>query len=162
MKKFRWKPAVCILAAGILAGCTQTADLQASRASPSGGDGTPTSLAQFTDIPIPDGASMNLERSLIFGSDDGWIGRLVFTTSLGVQEAFAFYGREMPGFGWQEITRVRAEVSIMSYTRGARAATIQIGRPTLGGAEVILTVSPAARQMGGAQGGGAPVGTPLP
>ena len=63
----------------------------------------------------------------------------------------------MPGFGWQEITRVRAEVSVLSYTRSGRAATIQIAGTTLGGSEVNFTVSPQAQ---GPIGGGAVQSTP--
>jgi hypothetical protein len=130
-----------IVAAGFLAGCAQTADLQASA---TGKDkGAPPSLAQFTDIPIPAGATMNMERSLILGPHDTWIGRLVYTTSLGPQQVFAFFGREMPGFGWREITQVRARISILTFVRGDRAATIQIDSTTLGGAAVDFTVSPA-------------------
>ena len=159
------KPIGYALFAGLVLGCAPTADLKATRSASADGTGAATSLAQFSDIPIPRGATMNLDRSLIFGAADGWIGRLVFTNSLGSQEAFEFYGREMPAFGWQEITRVRAQTSVMTYTRGARAATIQITRTTLGGSEVNLTVSPQAQAapMGGG-GGIGPItpGAPLP
>lgn len=157
MKNSPWKPALCFILLAALAGCGQTTELQASRASEGGQDSGP-SLAQFSDIPIPSGASMNVGRSLIFGPRDGWIGRLVFTTSDGPQQTFEFYARQMPGFGWQEITRVRAEVSVLSYTRSGRAATIQIAGTTLGGSEVNFTVSPQAQ---GAIGGGAVQSTPL-
>jgi hypothetical protein len=139
-----------VVFAGLLAGCAQTADLQASRANPKSTAGT-ANLAQFSDIPIPANASMNVGRSLILGARDGWIGRLVYTTSYNPQQAFEFYSREMPGFGWQEITRIRSQVNVLTYTRGERAATVQISHTTLGGTEVDFTISPLAR--GGAQGG---------
>lgn len=135
------KTMVCVIAAGFLGACAQTADLQASATGKE--TGAPPSLAQFTDIPIPAGATMNMERSLILGPHDTWIGRLVYTTSLRPQQAFAFFGREMPGFGWREITQVRARISILTFVRGDRAATIQIDSTTLGGAAVDFTVSPA-------------------
>lgn len=144
MKKSPWKPVLCLVLLATLAGCGQTAGIQASRATPAGQDAGP-SLAQFSDIPIPSGASMNVARSLILGPRDNWIGRLVFTTSDGPQQTFEFYSRQMPGFGWHEITRVRAEVSVLSYTRSGRAATIQISGTTLGGSQVNFTVSPQAR-----------------
>jgi hypothetical protein len=147
------------LLAGALAACAPTADLKATQSGGGGAMAGPT-LAQFSDIPIPRGAAMDLERSLIFGPGDGWIGRLVYTTSLGTQDAFDFYGREMPAFGWQEITRVRARINIMTYVRGARAATIQIEHRTLGGAEVNVTVSPQAQQTPAA--GSAPGGAIIP
>jgi hypothetical protein len=152
MNKLSCISTVCFAFAALL-GCTATADLQASRS----GEGTAQgpSLAQFNDIPIPQGASMNLERSLILGAAEGWIGRLVYTTSLGPQQSFEFFGREMPAFGWQEVTRVRARINILTYTRGTRAATIQISRTTFGGSEVNFTVSPQAQA-------GAPAAAPAP
>ncbi len=155
MKKTAVISMACLMASSLLGACAPTADLQASRAGDGPAQG-PT-LAQFSDIPIPSGASMNLERSLILGPADNWIGRLVFTASLGPQQMFEFYGREMPGFGWQEVTRVRARINIMTFTRGGRAATVQIMRTTLGGSEIDLTVSPQAQ--GGPAGA---AGTPAP
>ena len=34
------------------------------------------SFAKFKDIAIPDGAVMDMENTVIFGSDDEWFGRL--------------------------------------------------------------------------------------
>ena len=136
-----------VISAGILAACAQTADLQATATGKD--QAAPSSLAQFTDIPVPAGATMNMERSLILGQRETWIGRLVFATSLDAQQAFAFFGREMPGFGWREITQVRARTSILTFTRNNRAATIQIDATTLGGAAVDFTVSPTRADTAG-------------
>lgn len=155
MKVFPCKTAVCGIVAACLGvalgACQGTTDLKSSRATPPGAEDGPT-LAQFTDIPIPAGATMDVPRSLILGPGDAWIGRLVFRTSAGVLETLAFYSREMPAFSWQEITRVRSEVSVLTYVRGARAATIQIAGTTLGGSEVNVTVSPKAQGVGGGNG----------
>ena len=108
--------------------------------------------AQFTDIPIPSGARMDLERTLVLGPRDTWIGRLVFTSAAAPNDLFEFYGRELPRFGWTGITAVRAATSVLSYTRGERVATVQISRTTLGGSEVLVTISPrtgGALDMGG-------------
>ncbi|MGE0651243.1 MAG: hypothetical protein AB7P12_05780 [Alphaproteobacteria bacterium] len=159
MKFLSFESMAYFLLAGVLAACAPTADLKATQSGSGAARAGPT-LAQFSDIPIPRGAAMDLERSLIFGPGDGWIGRLVYTTSLSTQDAFDFYGREMSAFGWQEITRVRARINIMTYVRGARAATIQIEHRTLGGAEVNVTVSPQAQQPPAA--GTAPTGNIVP
>ncbi|MBT7526122.1 MAG: hypothetical protein HN658_02355 [Rhodospirillales bacterium] len=98
---------------------------------------------------------MNVERSLILGPKDAWIGRLVFTTSTNAQQVFEFYSREMPGFGWQEVTRARSKVSILTYTRGQRATTVLIAGTSLGGSEVNFTISPTAAKS-------APGGTMAP
>ena len=84
---------------------------------------------------------MDMERSLLLGTGDLWTGRLVFSSNNGHGRVFDFYKAEMPGFGWQEITSVRASISIQTWKRGARVATIQI-RDSLISTEVILTMAP--------------------
>lgn len=116
-----------------------------------------TQATQFTDIPIPSGARMDLDRTLVLGPRDSWIGRLVFTSAAGPNDIFEFYARELPRFGWTGITAVRAGTSVLSYTRGDRVATVQISRTTLGGSEVLVTISP---RSGMDAGGGAPTQRP--
>ena len=101
-----------------------------------------TQAQQFTDIPIPSGDRMDLDRTLILGPRETWIGRLVYTSSASPSDLFDFYGRELPRFGWASITAVRAGTSVLSFSRGDRIATVQIGRTTLGGSEVLVTISP--------------------
>ena len=105
---------------------------------------------QFTDIPIPAGARMDLDRTLILGPRDSWIGRLVFTSGAGPNDLFEFYNRELPRFGWAGITAVRAGTSVLSFQRGERVATVQITRTTLGGSEVLVTISPRGSMDGSA------------
>ena len=100
------------------------------------------SFTRFPDLPMPVSADLQMDKTLIFGTNDTWIGRLVIHSSHGANDMFDFYKREMPGFDWQEITSVRSKSSVMTYTRGERVATIQIEGRTLSGASVTVTVSP--------------------
>ena len=129
----------------LLAACENMSGIRASSTAPEGSSPEQPRLTRFSDIPVPEGARMNVTRSLILGPVDGWVGRLVFNTSTGSQILFQFYAREMPRFDWQEISRVRAQVSILTYTRGARTATVQISSTTLGGAVVSITMAPSTR-----------------
>ena len=97
---------------------------------------------QFPDIPIPAGAAMDLERSLVLGSADEWTGRLAMTVRDSTDALYDFYHREMQKFGWQEVTTVRSEISVLTFSRGDRVATVQIRSTTLSGALIDLTVSP--------------------
>ena len=57
----------------------------------SGTEGLPPeqlSFAKFKDIPIPDGAVMDMENTVIFGSDDEWFGRLSIKPRLSHAEDF--------------------------------------------------------------------------
>ena len=82
------------------------------------------------------------------------MGRLVYTTWDSQATLYDFHKAEMPAFGWQEITSVRAAISVQTWQRGERIATVQI-RDTTFGAEVILTMAPG-NNAGMGSGGGLP------
>jgi hypothetical protein len=127
--------------------------------------GDPQQAADFTlltDIPIPSGATMDNERSLILGDKDRWTGRVVMKLWKSVADANQFYQTQMPAFGWEPIMAVTSGVSVMAYVRGDRAATVQIENSTVWGSTVTvivgqrLGVQPAGASAmgGGAYGGG--------
>ena len=84
------------------------------------------SVAKFRDIPIPDGSVMDMNNTVIFGSDDEWFGRLSLIPNLSHAETFDFFRYEMPNLNWKEITNVRSTSSVLSYERENRVVTIQI------------------------------------
>jgi hypothetical protein len=147
-----------LLLAGLV-GCENTTPLSASR-SPDSTGASEARFSQFSDVPIPAGATMDLERSLVLGERDSWVGRLVMTIGNSSGKAYDFFFAEMPRFSWVPVTTVRAETSVLSYTRAGRVATIQIKKRTLGGSNITLIVSPkgSAVRADGISGstGGAP------
>jgi len=104
---------------------------------------------RFPDIPVPSDADMDVKRTIIFGGGESWFGQLGLDTRHGPDAMFDFYKQELSGFGWQEVTSVRAPVSVLTYERQSRILSIQVETGTLGGTKVTLTVSP--------RGGAAPV-----
>ena len=95
----------------------------------SGTEGLPAeqlSFAKFKDIPIPDGSVMDMNNTVIFGSDDEWFGRLSLVPNLSHAETFDFFRYEMPNLNWKEITNVRSTSSVLSYEKENRVVTIQI------------------------------------
>jgi hypothetical protein len=132
----------------VLGACPQTAPVTPVTASDArsqtGVD--QASFGAFTDVPVPGSAEMDLDRTLLLGGREAWIGRLVLATPSSPSELFDFYRGEMPKFGWSEITVVRAEVSILTYTRLDRVATVQIKPGRFRGSEVNVTVSPRGPQ----------------
>lgn len=148
------------LAILVLSSCGTTTPITASsRADIMGQPGQP-SFAQFSDIPVPAGATMDLERSLVLGDRESWIGRIVMDVPGDTSRIYDFYFGEMPKFEWSPVTMVRAGTSVLIYSRGERIATIQIMRGAIGGATVSVTVSPrgsAARPVGGAGMRGMPL-----
>lgn len=126
-----------------LGGCAEFTKLKpTSQAKPGPGPGGYPSFAQFTDIPVPKDAEMNISETVVFGGHDAWSGQLVLDTGHNHSNMFDFFKSEMPKFGWEEITAVRTNQSVMAFTREERVATIQIESLRLGGAEVRMVVAP--------------------
>ena len=136
----------------VLTACTLSEALQPTTNASVGE--TTQSFALLTDIPIPPGADLDVEKSLVLGGLDRWTGRIILDVDQSATKAFALYQAEMPNFGWQPIMSVQAGVSILAFTRGERAATVQIENRTLRGSTVTITVAP--RQTGPIPGAGAP------
>src|SRR5215475_8340549 len=72
---------------------------------------------QFTDIPVPKGADMDADRSLVLGAREAWVGRLVMTVSDRPANMYDFFARQMPGFGWRPLTSVRGDISTLTFAR---------------------------------------------
>ncbi len=86
----------------------------------------PSAFANFTDIPTPDRATMNLDKTVVLGSGEDWTGKLSFNSPHAPSSVFDFFVEEMPKRGWKETATVRAEVSFLTYSRRGREAIIQI------------------------------------
>lgn len=149
------RAAVIGLSALLLAGCGTSTSLPQTQA------GDPQQQPDFTlltDIPIPSGATMDNERSLILGDKDRWTGRVVMKLWKSAPTANQFYQTQMPAFGWEPIMAATSGVSVSAYVRGDRAATIQIENNSLWGATVSVIVGQrAAAQPAPAAYGAAPV-----
>ena len=106
------------------------------------------SFSQFQDVPIPIGAEMDLDRTVILGAHERWIGRLTLETNHNPVKLFNFFKQSTPEFGWQEVTSIRSATSFLTYTQTTRVLTIQITSKTLQGSEVVMTVSPRDPNLG--------------
>ncbi len=90
---------------------------------------------------MPSGASINVDKTLVFGSDP-WFGQLTLDTRRGPNAMFDFYRDNLAKYQWQEVTSVRAPTSILTFAQANRVVAISIRKATLLGAEVTITVSP--------------------
>lgn len=87
---------------------------------------TPPPVRRFSGIPMPANNSIDLDHTIVLGSESEWLGRVLFTTPMTVDEVVDFYRREMPRYGWAEFAATRSTTTILAYQAGARAATIQV------------------------------------
>tara|TARA_E500000331_G_C16948087_1_gene579205 strand:- start:266 stop:697 length:432 start_codon:yes stop_codon:yes gene_type:complete len=108
---------------------------------PEGEPGSELNFAQFDDIPIPIGSSLNQKDSIIISKNKSWLGRLVFDTNEKQLNIFDFFRNELPKFGWKKLSEVRADFSLLNYTHEDRIASIQIFSNAIYGSKVSITVT---------------------
>lgn len=135
---------LCLICTIALTACFNSARIEPSyrtdSSTPDGGLQPPPSFAQFKEIPIPEKATMDLKRTLLFGNEP-LIGRLVFSAPYNQTNVFDFYMLEMPKFGWKEITMIRSQNSVLTFSKDNRIATIQLSSTTGGGTDVLFDIS---------------------
>lgn len=126
----------------VLSGCAQTAAIAPSGGTVIGKDGKGKQVStQFSDLPVPKGAKMNVDKTVVVGTKI-WFGQLTLDTSHGADVMFNFYSRELPNYGWRRIASIRAPTSILTYERHNRVLYIAIRPSRIRGSEVTITVSP--------------------
>ena len=96
----------------------------------------------YADIPIPLDDVLVVSESLLLNTGEQWIGRAVFRSKLDTTKAFDYFHRNMSTFGWISITSVQTEVSILTFEKGNRIATIQINKRAVSGSDIKITVQP--------------------
>ena len=131
--------ATAISVAGFLAGCSSNPTLATTTTAE---NLEPGKFQPLTDIPIPSGAKLDTEPSLILGPPDHWLGRAVLKVGLSANDTTVFYQNQMPSFGWELITVVQGKVSNLTFSRADRVASFQIEGGTLGGSTVTIIMSP--------------------
>lgn len=102
---------------------------------------------QVSDVPLPADVRIDEANSIIIGSGDRWLGRLVLRMRANPTEAYNHFFNAMPQSGWTAFSAVQSRVSLLTFTRGDRFATVQIEGGVAGATVTILvtTRSPEAR-----------------
>ncbi len=135
------------IALGLLAGCSQNAAFLAETQTVAP-DGTVTTnkdnpgYTQIPDMPFPPGSSMNIERTFIVGSGESWYGQVIVESSSDANASFDFYKQKLTEYGWNELSSVRAQTSVLTYMRNNRILAIQIVQNRIGQSDIVVTVSP--------------------
>ncbi|MSO84988.1 MAG: hypothetical protein EXR04_03420 [Rhodospirillales bacterium] len=148
---------ILLLAATLAGACEQTSGIAPTTGPMFSDVGNTAALPQFNDVLIPAGAKIYVERTLILG-ENPWYGQLTLGVAGDLPALFEQYRRDMQSLGWQEVTSIRAAVSVITFMREDRVATVQIQASRLRGSEVTITVSPRGGTGGTpARGGSGPI-----
>ena len=89
---------------------------------------------------------MIIEKTLLLGEKDNWIGRLVITNPIKPAKIFDFFKQKLTDYNWIEITSVRSSTSVLTYSLNKRIMTIQIAPikySNLYNSNISITMSPS-------------------
>ena len=130
-----------LLVAG-LTGCANT-----KNKSPSVGvglDGQVQNPVQLLgQLPLPPGAVIRVDQSLIIGAGDNWVGRVVLDVGRDFDAAYRFILETYPTHGWTVVSSVRGKNSFMVMTRQERTATFEmVDGGMLASSVVSMTMAP--------------------
>ena len=64
------------------------------------------------EMPMPGGARINNENSLILGSGDGWAGRVAIISAQNANETFTFFRDQFQKAGWTLVSSTKSKNSI--------------------------------------------------
>jgi len=132
------KPLLIVaLSAALLGGCSSTPLVSGSA------DQVQAPTEAISQSTLPPGATMKPELSLIIGSGDQWVGRVVATVGKDIDAAIRFFIDTYQGQGWTLISSVRGKSSLLVFTKQDRTATVELVEGGLmSGGTVTLTVAP--------------------
>jgi hypothetical protein len=135
MKTLRHLSAIASIV--LLAGCATTG-LSPTTTEPAQAAADPASLSA-----LPPGATLKPEQSLIIGSGEQWVGRVVATLGKDIDGAIRFFTDTYQSQGWTLISSVRGKASLLVFTKEDRTATVELNESTLmTGGTLTLTVAP--------------------
>ena len=93
-------------------------------------------------LPLPPGAIIRADQSLIIGAGDNWVGRVVLDVGRDFDAAYRFFLETYPAQGWVIVSAVRGKNSFMVMTRQERTATFEMVDGGMLGSSVSMTMAP--------------------
>lgn len=95
---------------------------------------------QVTDIPIPRDTRIDEAASIVIGSGDRWVGRVVMRVRTNAADTYGYFFNGMPRLGWTSLAAVQSKFSSLTFSSGDRIANLQI-EGGVAGSTVTIVVS---------------------
>ena len=125
------------LMAVLLGGCSSTPLISSSA------DQVQPPAEAVSQSALPPGATIKPELSLIIGSGEQWVGRVVAAVGKDIDAAIRFFVDTYQSQGWTLISSVRGKSSLLVFTKQDRTATVELAEGgMMSGGTVTLTVAP--------------------
>ena len=92
---------------------------------------------------LPAGTKILYDQSLIIGSGDNWVGRVMLDMGKDSMAAYTFFIEQYPQQGWTLLSAIRGKTSLLVFTKQDRSATVEMNEGSLISSTLLtLTVTP--------------------
>ena len=135
-----WAFLVTAALAVSLGGCASKGSSTSVAVGPDGKLQNPVQL--LGQLPLPPGAVIRADQSLIIGAGDNWVGRVMLDVGRDVDAAYRYFLETYPAQGWTVVSAVRGKNSFLVMTRQERTATFEMVDGGMMGSSVSLTMAP--------------------
>ena len=106
-------------------------------------DGKPATIEALSGVLLPAGAVFKPEQSLVIGTGEQWVGRVVAEVGRDVDGAFRYFQETWSAQGWTLVSAVRSKNSLLVFTKQDRTATVELAESGMvSGGQLVLTISP--------------------
>ena len=99
-------------------------------------------LSEISDIPIPSKSIIDLEKTLIIGKGNDWMGRLSLISKKKIDEIYSFFLNEMTKFSYKEKASIRSEVSTLIFENNKKTIFIKISKLNFRKTYIEITATP--------------------
>lgn len=123
---------------GLLGGCAAMPDPLQFRGTPE----AQTPIAKIPDVVLPPRSTIDVERSIVLGGDEQWMGRIVLTTPEPVVRVSDLIRTGMNSRGWRSVSQQTGDEGTFIFVRASRTASISVRGGGLGGTSVVILVLP--------------------
>ena len=93
------------------------------------------------DMPIPNGARINNENTMIIGKGAGWVGRVYLSGLQSPNEIYAFFLTDFPKAGWAIVSATKAKTSIVVFIKDDRTCTIEVSEGSFTGPKTLIAIT---------------------
>jgi hypothetical protein len=93
------------------------------------------------DMPIPNGAQIQNENTLIIGKGVGWVGRVNLSAMQSSNEVYSFFLADFPKAGWSVISATKSKTSIMVATKDDRTCTVEVSDGPFAGPKTVISIT---------------------
>ena len=93
------------------------------------------------DMPIPNGARINNENTMIIGRGVGWVGRVYLSGLQSPNEIYGFFLTDFPKAGWTTVSATKAKTSIVVFTKEDRTCTIEVSEGSFAGPKTLIAIT---------------------